>query len=56
MNHIRRCQGCGRYTLKEQCSSCASPTVVPRPAKYGPEDHYAAYRRKAKEAQLRAKG
>lgn len=40
----------------EQCGSCNSKTVIPKPAKYGPEDPYAAYRRKAKEEQLKAKG
>ncbi len=56
MNHILYCQNCRNYTLKEQCPDCFSKTVVPRPAKYSPEDHYAAYRRKAKESQLMERG
>ena len=56
MRHIMRCQGCSVYTVKEICSSCSSKTIIPKPAKYGPEDNYAAYRRKAKEVQLKAKG
>ena len=56
MNHIMFCQSCKSYTLKEECSSCHSKTVMPKPAKYGPQDPYGAYRRKAKEEQLRAKG
>ena len=65
MNHIMHCPNCRTYTLKEQCGTCSSKpflekglskTVMPKPAKYGPEDHYAAFRRKAKEEQLRAKG
>lgn len=53
MRHIMRCQGCSVYTLKEICSRCSSKTIIPKPARYSPEDHYAAYRRKAKEEQLR---
>lgn len=56
MNHILFCQNCKKYTIMGQCSSCNSKTVIPKPAKYGPEDPYAAYRRKAKEGQLRARG
>ncbi|MBI2144217.1 ribosome biogenesis protein [Candidatus Woesearchaeota archaeon] len=56
MKQIRRCQGCSAYTLMERCGKCSFQAVVPKPAKYSPEDHYAAYRRKAKEEQLRAKG
>ncbi|MBI2141772.1 ribosome biogenesis protein [Candidatus Woesearchaeota archaeon] len=61
MRHIMRCQGCSVYTLKEICSKpfCEkglSKTVIPKPARYSPEDNYAAYRRKAKEGQLKAKG
>ncbi len=55
MRHIMRCQSCGVYALKETCSQCSSKTIIPRPARYSPEDHYAAYRRKAKEEQLKAK-
>ncbi len=50
-----RCQSCGVYALKETCSQCSSKTIIPKPARYSPEDHYAAYRRKAKEEQLKAK-
>ena len=56
MDHIMHCPNCRTYTLKEQCGTCSSKTVMPKPVKYSPEDHYAAYRRKAKEEQLRAKG
>lgn len=47
MRHIRFCRSCGAYTLKEEC--CGAPTILPRPAKYSPDDKYASYRRKAKE-------
>ncbi|MEK6837839.1 MAG: nucleolar RNA-binding Nop10p family protein [Nanoarchaeota archaeon] len=56
MNHIMHCPNCRTYTLKEQCGTCSSKTVMPKPVKYSPDDHYAAFRRKAKEEQLRAKG
>ena len=56
MNHIMFCQNCRAYTLKEECGSCHSKTVIPKPAKYGPQDPYASYRRKAKEEQLKARG
>ena len=56
MKHILFCPHCKNYTLKGQCSGCSSKTIMPKPAKYGPEDPYAAYRRKAKEGQLKAAG
>lgn len=56
MRHVMRCQSCSVYTLKETCSNCSSKTIIPRPARYSPEDNYAAYRRKAKEGQLKGKG
>ena len=56
MNHIMFCQNCRNYTIIEQCSRCSSKTVIPKPAKYGPEDPYASYRRQAKEAQLKSRG
>jgi H/ACA ribonucleoprotein complex subunit 3 len=56
MNHIMFCQQCRAYTLKEECPKCNLKTVIPRPAKYSPEDHYGAYRRKAKELKLKEKG
>lgn len=56
MKHILFCPHCKSYTLKGQCNGCSSKTIMPKPAKYGPEDPYAAYRRKAKEGQLKAIG
>ena len=38
------------------CASCHLATVIPRPVRFSPEDHYAAYRRRAKESVLREKG
>ena len=56
MRHIMFCPSCRSYTLKEQCSVCSTSTVIPKPAKFGPEDNYASYRRQAKEEGLKAKG
>ncbi len=41
---MRKCSQCGRYTLKETCPVCGSPSVSPHPAKFSPEDKYAKYR------------
>lgn len=45
---IRKCPKCGRYTLKEQCSSCGIKTVTPHPHRFSPEDKYVKYRVMAK--------
>lgn len=50
------CQECRSYTMKEACSKCGSRTVIPKPMRYSPDDHYASYRRKAKEPMLKQKG
>ena len=46
--HILKCTKCKSYGLGESCV-CGSARIRVRPAKYSPEDKYAAYRRKAKE-------
>jgi len=45
---MRRCPHCGRYTFKETCPVCGSPTVVPHPPRFSPEDKYVKYRILAK--------
>ncbi|MFH0978416.1 MAG: RNA-protein complex protein Nop10 [Candidatus Woesearchaeota archaeon] len=55
MLHILKCQKCGKYTLKEKCS-CGGKAVSPRPARFSPDDKYAAYRRKVKKKELEEKG
>lgn len=45
---LKRCTGCGEYTLKERCPSCQGKVASARPAKYSPEDHYGEYRRRLK--------
>lgn len=47
MKHILKCLKCGNYTIKDLCS-CGGNAVTVVPARYGPEDRYAEYRRKAK--------
>jgi H/ACA ribonucleoprotein complex subunit 3 len=55
MKHILKCTGCGKYTMKEQCS-CGGKAVTPKPPKYSPDDKYADYRRQAKKQGLAEKG
>ena len=42
---MRRCTGCGRYTLrKDSCPYCGGKPRIPHPAKFSPEDKYAEYK------------
>ncbi len=41
---IRKCPRCGRYTLRDVCPSCGSPTVVAHPHRFSPEDRMVRYR------------
>ncbi len=45
---LRRCPGCGRYSLEGTCPECGGPTQRAGPARYSPEDHYGKYRRALK--------
>jgi len=47
---MRRCQGCGQYTLKDTCPRCNTPSKAVGPARYSPQDPYGRYRRQMKEA------
>ncbi|MGQ9583650.1 MAG: RNA-protein complex protein Nop10 [Thermoplasmatota archaeon] len=47
-SYLRRCPSCGLYTLRETCRACGGATRVPSPARFSPEDHYGAYRRRLK--------
>ncbi|KUH33746.1 RNA-protein complex protein Nop10 [Thermococcus indicus] len=49
---IRKCPGCGRYTLKEICPVCGEKTKVAHPPRFSPEDPYGEYRRRLKREQL----
>ncbi len=41
---MRRCTGCGRYTLKNSCPECGTETRSVHPAKFSPDDKYMRYR------------
>lgn len=56
MKHIMKCSSCQVYTLKEKCPKCKGVTIMPKPAKYSPEDKYASYRRKAKKPDIIKEG
>lgn len=45
---MKRCGTCGEYTLQDTCPSCGAPAHPNKPAKFSPEDHHGAYRRKLK--------
>ncbi|WP_456418332.1 RNA-protein complex protein Nop10 [Methanocaldococcus infernus] len=47
---IRKCERCGRYTLKETCPVCGGKTFYPKPPKFSLEDRWGEYRRKLKRA------
>ncbi|MDR2699061.1 MAG: RNA-protein complex protein Nop10 [Candidatus Methanoplasma sp.] len=44
---LRKCVSCGRYTIKDVCSTCGSAVSSPVPMKFSPDDRYGSYRRKA---------
>jgi H/ACA ribonucleoprotein complex subunit 3 len=49
---LRRCEKCGRYTLKtDTCPNCGGTVHVPHPAKFSPDDKYLKYRIALKKAQ-----
>ncbi|ALV62227.1 Ribosome biogenesis protein Nop10 [Thermococcus sp. 2319x1] len=45
---IKKCQKCGRYTLKDICPVCGEKTKSAHPPKFSPEDPYGEYRRRLK--------
>jgi len=49
MRHILFCKVCKKFSMKEVCE-CGMKTISPKPPKYSPDDKYASYKRKAKEA------
>ncbi|HDR53377.1 MAG TPA: ribosome biogenesis protein [archaeon] len=52
MDHLKRCNGCGTYTLKSECPACGTATCSPRPARFSPDDKYWKQRLKAKGVKL----
>lgn len=48
---LRKCEKCQSYTLnKVKCPYCGGKVHIPHPAKFSPQDKYAKYRMKLKEA------
>ena len=47
---LRRCEVCGRYTLKDRCPACGGPVRTPHPARFSPDDKYLRYRVMARRA------
>jgi len=43
------CPTCKQYTLETTCQICKGKTVSKKPARFSPQDHYGAYRRKLKQ-------
>ncbi|MCJ2534190.1 MAG: RNA-protein complex protein Nop10 [Candidatus Thermoplasmatota archaeon] len=48
MSQILYCTKCNNYTLDKICSKCKENTIVKKPARFSPQDHYGKYRRKLK--------
>jgi H/ACA ribonucleoprotein complex subunit 3 len=46
-SEIRKCTGCGRYTLSKNCPACGIDTIIPVPARYSPDDRMGEYRRRS---------
>ncbi|HHI30202.1 MAG TPA: RNA-protein complex protein Nop10 [Candidatus Methanoperedenaceae archaeon] len=53
---IRRCTSCHRYTLKNVCPACSSPTENPQAPRFSPRDPYGTYRRLMKKASKGRRG
>ncbi|MCA1811062.1 MAG: RNA-protein complex protein Nop10 [Halobacteriales archaeon] len=52
---MKFCANCQDYTLKDACPRCGGKAVQNTPAKFSPEDHYGAYRRKLKKLDAQGK-
>ncbi|MCK4332866.1 MAG: RNA-protein complex protein Nop10 [Thermoplasmatales archaeon] len=48
MSEILYCKKCKSYTLDKICSKCKEKTVLKKPARFSPQDHYGKYRRELK--------
>jgi H/ACA ribonucleoprotein complex subunit 3 len=48
MSEILYCKNCQRYTIHPICSTCKEKTVLNKPARFSPQDHYGKYRRELK--------
>jgi H/ACA ribonucleoprotein complex subunit 3 len=45
---LRKCEKCGKYTLKNECPYCSGKVRIPHPPKFSPDDKYLMYRMKLK--------
>ena len=54
--HIKKCLVDQKYTMENECPSCGSETIIPRPPKFSVKDKYASYRRDIKKGELKEKG
>ena len=48
MPEILYCSKCEIYTLDKICNNCKEKTIIKRPARFSPQDHYGKYRRELK--------
>jgi H/ACA ribonucleoprotein complex subunit 3 len=48
MATIHFCPACHCYTLHETCQQCKGKTILNKPARFSPQDHYGKYRRALK--------
>ncbi|HWR28132.1 MAG TPA: RNA-protein complex protein Nop10 [Candidatus Thermoplasmatota archaeon] len=48
MSEILYCNQCQRYTIHPVCRVCKGKTVLNKPARFSPQDHYGKYRRALK--------
>ncbi len=48
MATIHFCPQCHCYTLQDHCPHCQTKTILNKPARFSPQDHYGKYRRALK--------
>jgi len=48
MSEILYCKKCESYTLDKICKKCNEKTILKKPARFSPQDHYGRYRRELK--------
>ncbi|RJQ19927.1 ribosome biogenesis protein [Candidatus Woesearchaeota archaeon] len=55
VNHILKCQACGKHTMKEHCS-CGGIAITTKPVRYTIDATTAKYRAMAKKEHLQKNG
>jgi H/ACA ribonucleoprotein complex subunit 3 len=48
MSELFYCNNCKNYTLDKICPRCNNKSIMKKPAKFSPQDHYGRYRRELK--------